>query len=52
MRGSRFWWGVAVGAAAAWWFTRPGKGGDGNGVGGPGRRVRGRMSWSGLGRFR
>jgi hypothetical protein len=51
MRGSRFWWGVGIGAVLAWWFTRPGKGG-GNGVGGPGRRVRGRMSWSGLGRFR
>lgn len=51
MRGSRFWWGVAIGAAAAWWFTRPAKGG-GDGVGGPARRVRGRMSWSGLGRFR
>lgn len=44
-----FIYGVLIGAAATWWWTRPGKGGASAPAG---KQARGRMSWSGLGRFR
>lgn len=47
---TRFWIGVAVGAAAAWYFGRPK--GVGGAAGGAAPRSRNRVTrYSGLGRF-